>query len=68
MKSVSLLVRLYLSTLKMEATWSPKYQLTFKGLHGVISMMTELFIITAVRTSNATELFTVVHRKFNEKL
>jgi hypothetical protein len=33
---------------------SPKRRLTCNGLHGVISQETKLFIITAVRTSNAT--------------
>jgi hypothetical protein len=32
----------------------PKCWLTFNGLHGVISQKTELFITTAVRTSNPT--------------
>jgi hypothetical protein len=38
-----------------ESRWqaeTPKRQLTFNGLHGIISQKTELFIITAVRTSN----------------
>jgi hypothetical protein len=38
----------YSSTVKMEATWSPKRRLTFDGLHSVISQKTELFITTAV--------------------
>jgi hypothetical protein len=33
----------------------PKRRLTFNGLHGVISQKTELFITTAVRTSNPTQ-------------
>jgi hypothetical protein len=33
----------YTSTLKMEALWSPKRQLTFNGLHGYISHTIELF-------------------------
>jgi hypothetical protein len=33
----------------------PKHQLTYNALHGVISQKTEVFIITAVRTSNPTE-------------
>jgi hypothetical protein len=33
---------------------SPNRRLTFNGLHGVLSQETELFIITAVRTSNPT--------------
>jgi hypothetical protein len=44
----------YFSTLKMEATFAPKRQLTFAGLHGVLSQNTELFVITAVRKSNPT--------------
>jgi hypothetical protein len=32
----------------------PKRRLTFNGLYGVISQMLELFITTAVRTSNRT--------------
>jgi hypothetical protein len=35
----------------------PKVQLTFNGLHGVISQKIELFITTAVRTSNPTYLW-----------
>jgi hypothetical protein len=33
-----------------------KRRLTFNGLHGVISQKIELFITTAVRTSNPAEL------------
>jgi hypothetical protein len=33
----------------------PWWWLTFKGLHGIISQMTELFITIAVRTSNPTQ-------------
>jgi hypothetical protein len=33
---------------------SPKRQLTFNGLHGIISQKIELFITTAVRTSSPT--------------
>jgi hypothetical protein len=32
----------------------PKRWMTFNGLHGVISQKIELFITTAVRTSNLT--------------
>jgi hypothetical protein len=42
----------YSSNLQMEKIPSPKSQLTFNGLHGVISQKIELFIGTAVRTSN----------------
>jgi hypothetical protein len=31
--------------------------LTFNGIHGVISQEIELFITTAVRTSNPTEIY-----------
>jgi hypothetical protein len=34
-----------------------KRQLTFNGLHGVISLKTRLFITAAVRTSNPTHNF-----------
>jgi hypothetical protein len=40
----------------------PKRQLTFNGLHGVISQKTVLFITTAVRTSNPT--FGIVGLRF----
>jgi hypothetical protein len=40
----------------------PKRWLTFNGLHGIISQMTEFFITTAVRTSNLTySLLTNTH-------
>jgi hypothetical protein len=39
----------YSSTLKMEATRSPKRPLTFNGLHGVISQKGKLFITTAAK-------------------
>jgi hypothetical protein len=39
----------------------PKRWLTFKGLHGVISQMTEAFITTAVRTSNPAYVSKIVH-------
>jgi hypothetical protein len=45
----------YPSTLKMEATCSPKTSLTFSGLHGVTSQKIVLLITTAVRTSNPTQ-------------
>jgi hypothetical protein len=32
-----------------------KHQLSFTGLHGIISQNTDLFIDTAVRTSNTTK-------------
>jgi hypothetical protein len=38
----------------METLISLKSQLTLSGLHGVIFQKTELFIVTAVRTSNPT--------------
>jgi hypothetical protein len=40
------------TTLKMEATCSPKCRLIFNGLRDVISQKKELFITTTVRTSN----------------
>jgi hypothetical protein len=46
----------YSWTLKMKATFPLKRRLTFKGLHGVISQEIELFITTAVRTSNPTTM------------
>jgi hypothetical protein len=52
----------------------PKRRLTFNGLHGVISQKIELFITTAVRTSNPTNLncnnseLTPWDRVFLEKL
>jgi hypothetical protein len=46
----------YSLTTKMEKYYPPKRQLTFKGLHVVISHKIELFIVTAVRTSNLTQL------------
>jgi hypothetical protein len=46
----------YSSTLKMEVTCSSETSVsTFSGLHGIISQKIELFITTAVRTSNPTE-------------
>jgi hypothetical protein len=36
----------------MEATYSPKRLLNFSGLYGVVSQKIELFITSAVRTSN----------------
>jgi hypothetical protein len=40
----------------------PKRWLTFKGLHGVISQEVELYITTAVRTSNSTNfLWNIFH-------
>jgi hypothetical protein len=44
----------YFSILKMEATCSFETFLTFTELHRVISQKVELFIITAVTTSNPT--------------
>jgi hypothetical protein len=38
----------------MEAAFSSESHLTFNGLHGVISQEIELFISTAVRTSDPT--------------
>jgi hypothetical protein len=48
----------YSSTLKMKATFPPKRQLTFNGLHDVtsISQKIELLITTAVLTSNPTSV------------
>jgi hypothetical protein len=37
----------------------PKHRLTFNGLHGVISQKIELFIITAMKTSNPTYLYII---------
>jgi hypothetical protein len=34
----------------------PKRQLTFNGLHGIISQKIELFVTNVVRTSNLTRL------------
>jgi hypothetical protein len=39
-----------------EATCSPKRSMMFGRLHGVISQETELFITTAVRVSNPTDM------------
>jgi hypothetical protein len=44
----------YCSTLKMETRCSSETSVVFSRLHGVISQYTELFIKTAVRTSNPT--------------
>jgi hypothetical protein len=44
----------YSSTLKMEATCFSETSVDFQGLHGVIFQKIELFITTAVRTSNHT--------------
>jgi hypothetical protein len=46
--------RAYYSTLKMEAACSSGTSVTFNGLHGDISQKIELFITTAVETSNPT--------------
>jgi hypothetical protein len=35
----------YSSTLKMEATSSPKFRSTFNGLHCIISQRTEIFTV-----------------------
>jgi hypothetical protein len=43
----------------MEATCSPKRLLAYNRLHGVIPQNTELFITTAVRTSNPTCLYII---------
>jgi hypothetical protein len=47
----------YSSTLNMYATCSPKHQLIFNGLHGVISQKMKFFIITPERTSDPALLF-----------
>jgi hypothetical protein len=39
--------------------------MNFKGLHGVISQKTQLFLTTAVRTSNPTSLAFIL-MKYNE--
>jgi hypothetical protein len=44
----------YYSTLKIEATCSFEKSVAFNELCGVISQKIELFITTAVRTSNPT--------------
>jgi hypothetical protein len=44
----------YSSALKIEATYPPKRRLTYNRLHGVISLKTEFFITTVVKTSNPT--------------
>jgi hypothetical protein len=38
-----------------------KHQLTFTGLHGIVSQKTELFINTAVRTSDPAKFVTSIH-------
>lgn len=45
----------YSSTLETEATCSPETPIDFEVLHSVIYQMIELFIPTAVRTSNPKE-------------
>jgi hypothetical protein len=47
----------YSSTLKLDVTCSSEFQLTFNRLHGVISQKLELFITTAVITSDATRCY-----------
>jgi hypothetical protein len=42
----------FISTLKIEATCSSETSVTFNELHSVISQKMELFITTAVRTSD----------------
>jgi hypothetical protein len=42
----------YSSTLKMEAKYSSKRWLTFNGLKGIIPQKAELFITTAVRSTD----------------
>jgi hypothetical protein len=44
----------YSYTLKMGATSSFKISMIFNGLHGVIFKETELFVTSAVRTSDPT--------------
>jgi hypothetical protein len=46
----------YSSTLKMEPKCSPGSSVDFPGLHGVISKKTTLFMDTAVRTSDWTNI------------
>jgi hypothetical protein len=41
----------------MEVTCSSKHRPTFIGLRGLISQKTELFIVTATRTPNITNVF-----------
>jgi hypothetical protein len=47
------------STLKMEVTCSRKHPLAFRKLHGIISEKTDLFITTAMRTSDPTNIIHV---------
>jgi hypothetical protein len=42
----------YFSTLKKDRCVSPELRGMFTGVHGVISLKVEAFIVTAVRTSN----------------
>jgi hypothetical protein len=44
----------YSSTLKIEATLSPKHPVTFSGLHGVISKKINVFITLFMKISNRT--------------
>jgi hypothetical protein len=46
----------YFSTWRWRRHIPQKRRLTFNGLHGFISLKTELFITTAVRTSNPTRI------------
>jgi hypothetical protein len=48
----------YSATLNMEATCSSETSVDFHGLHGVISQKMELFITTAMKTSDPTTLMT----------
>jgi hypothetical protein len=54
--------RCFLAWLILRPWWwrwhaPPKRRLTFSGLHGVMTQKTELFIITAVRTSDPTRRY-----------
>jgi uncharacterized membrane protein len=46
----------YSSTVKTEAISASKCRLTFTRLHGVISQKTDIFIVTAVKTSNPKQV------------
>jgi hypothetical protein len=49
------LSKLIFSTLKMDAIWSSETSVD-NGLHGVIYQKMVLFVITAMRTSNPTNV------------
>jgi hypothetical protein len=49
----------------MEAIYSSETLADFNGLHGVVSQMLELFIITAVRTLNSIEAYQFIVEKIS---